>query len=130
MCVSFVSRLCVPSVVRRRCVQLEKDGFPRLSRTAEQLESITRDIVRKVPRVDRAAEENAATRLLSREGFDEDVLARGVRDVELRLTFEDVFPLDRSSVDSYLKSVHETLLLVCIHCTPSANPQCPVFFVM
>ena len=92
--------------------QLENDGFPRLARTAEQLESITRNIVRKAPRVDRTAEENAATRLLSREGFDEEVLAKGVRDVELRLTFEDVFPLDRSSVDNYLKSVHETLMLV------------------
>ena len=83
--------------------------------------------MRKVPRVDRATEENAATRLLSREGFDEDVLARGVRDVELRLTFEDVFPLDRSSVDSYLKSVHETLLLVRIQSTPLATLNVPVF---
>eukprot|EP00899_Mesostigma_viride_P012822 jgi/Mesvir1/21540/Mv03981-RA.2 len=93
---------------------VDSAGYPRVERNLYQLEQLSRQLKAKAPRLDTAAEANAAARLLARQGHDVDQLGRDLRSFELKTMFEDVFPVEASTVEDYLRQVHEMSLLTSI----------------
>ncbi|PNX98943.1 nuclear pore complex protein, partial [Trifolium pratense] len=49
--------------------------------------------------------------LLAREGINAEQLARDLKSFELKTTFEDVFPVEATSVEEYLQQVHEMAMV-------------------
>eukprot|EP00850_Spirogloea_muscicola_P002047 SM000007S21007 [mRNA] locus=s7:1295404:1300157:- [translate_table: standard] len=52
--------------------------------------------------------------LLAREGIDADQLTHDLHSFELKTTFEDVFPVEATSVVEYLQQIHEMAILSAI----------------
>ena len=80
-----------------------------LQRSVEQVELLSSQLRQRLSSAQRRAAtdrggggveaaNNAATRLLAREGVDADRLSRDVHSLELKATFEDVFPLHSQQV--------------------------------
>mmetsp|Transcript_43856 Transcript_43856/g.139751 ORF Transcript_43856/g.139751 Transcript_43856/m.139751 type:complete len:880 (+) Transcript_43856:120-2759(+) len=96
--------------------EVDASGFsiPRVERNVEQLAEAARQLKAKTPRMDAPSDTNAATRLLAREGFNEDRLRRDLRQFELKTTYDDVLPVEATTVDEYLRQVHEMSILSAI----------------
>ena len=54
-------------------------------------------------RVEAPSQAIASTRLLAHDGLNTEQLARGIKSFELKTTFEDVFPIEATSVKEYLQ---------------------------
>mmetsp|Transcript_31486 Transcript_31486/g.59180 ORF Transcript_31486/g.59180 Transcript_31486/m.59180 type:complete len:867 (-) Transcript_31486:321-2921(-) len=89
-------------------------GFPTLHRNVEQLEEHSRQLQAKSSRMEASSESNAATRLLAQQGFNMDRLSRDMRTFEMQTTFDDVFPVEGTTVEEYLDQVHSMTLLSAI----------------
>eukprot|EP00850_Spirogloea_muscicola_P020312 SM000212S06905 [mRNA] locus=s212:235478:240905:+ [translate_table: standard] len=100
----FLSHKRRPVVLRRSIRQ----------RSLDQLENLSRQLKAKTTRRDTARETMAATRLLAREGIDADQLTHDLHSFELKTSFEDVFPVEATSVDEYLQQIHEMAILSAI----------------
>ncbi|KAG2371041.1 hypothetical protein LR48_Vigan05g218300 [Vigna angularis] len=85
--------------------------FPPLQRNLDQLESLSKKIKSKTVRTEAPSQSIAATRLLAREGINAEQLARDLKSFELKTTFEDVFPVEATSVEEYLQQVHEMAMV-------------------
>ena len=95
----------------------EIDEYPRLERSLAQIDALARSLAARVPGAGEAAGAAAAgvasgvaDRVLAREGFDSERLRRDVRGLELQTTFEDVFPVEHTSLEKYLESVHQSVV--------------------
>ncbi|KAK7335976.1 hypothetical protein VNO80_28150 [Phaseolus coccineus] len=85
--------------------------FPPLQRNLDQLESLSKKLKSKTVRTEAPSQSIAATRLLAREGINAEQLARDLKSFELKTTFEDVFPVEATSVEEYLQQVHEMAMV-------------------
>ncbi|EFJ19806.1 hypothetical protein SELMODRAFT_177656 [Selaginella moellendorffii] len=85
-----------------------------LCRSLDQLESLSRQLKARTNRYDATGQSIAATRLLAREGINADQLARELKAFELKTSFEDVFPVEATTVEEYLQQVHEMSMLTAI----------------
>ncbi|GBG69349.1 hypothetical protein CBR_g4043 [Chara braunii] len=88
--------------------------FPHIERSLDQLEAISRQLKARTTQIDSTAETTAATRLLAREGIDAERLTRDLRTFELKTTFEDICPVEASTVEEYLQQLHEMTMLSAI----------------
>eukprot|EP00850_Spirogloea_muscicola_P002963 SM000011S19141 [mRNA] locus=s11:1160349:1165866:+ [translate_table: standard] len=101
----------IPTHTSARAVVLRRSIHQR---SLDQLENLSRQLKAKTTRLDSARETMAATRLLAREGIDADQLTHDLHSFELKTTFEDVFPVEATSVDEYLQQIHEMAILSAI----------------
>ncbi|XP_004486689.1 nuclear pore complex protein NUP93A-like [Cicer arietinum] len=85
--------------------------FPPLQRNLDQLEALSKKLKSKTVRAEAPSQSIAATRLLAREGINAEQLARDLKSFELKTTFEDVFPVEATSVEEYLQQVHEMAMI-------------------
>ncbi|KAL2968045.1 hypothetical protein AAZX31_15G009900 [Glycine max] len=85
--------------------------FPPLQRNLDQLEALSKKLKSKTIRTEAPSQSIAATRLLAREGINAEQLARDLKSFELKTTFEDVFPVEATSVEEYLQQVHEMAMV-------------------
>ncbi|MED6143514.1 Nuclear pore complex protein nup93a, partial [Stylosanthes scabra] len=85
--------------------------FPPLQRNLDQLEALSKKLKSKTLRTEAPSQSIAATRLLAREGINAEQLARDLKSFELKTTFEDVFPVEATSVEEYLQQVHEMAMV-------------------
>ncbi|WJX74873.1 Nuclear pore complex protein nup93a [Trifolium repens] len=85
--------------------------FPPLQRNLDQLEALSKKLKSKTVRAEAPSQSIAATRLLAREGINAEQLARDLKSFELKTTFEDVFPVEATSVEEYLQQVHEMAMV-------------------
>ncbi|OIW09076.1 hypothetical protein TanjilG_16303 [Lupinus angustifolius] len=85
--------------------------FPPLQRNLDQLEALSKKLKSKTLRAEAPSQSIAATRLLAREGINAEQLARDLKSFELKTTFEDVFPVEATSVEEYLQQVHEMAMV-------------------
>lgn len=85
--------------------------FPPLQRNLDQLEALSKKLKAKTLRTEAPTQSIAATRLLAREGINAEQLARDLKSFELKTTFEDVFPAEATSVEEYLRQVHEMAMV-------------------
>ncbi|KAK7325223.1 hypothetical protein VNO77_29382 [Canavalia gladiata] len=85
--------------------------FPPLQRNLDQLEALSKKLKSKTVRTEAPSQSIAATRLLAREGINAEQLARDLKSFELKTTFEDVFPVEATSVEEYLQQVHEMAMV-------------------
>ncbi|KAL3698515.1 hypothetical protein R1sor_012591 [Riccia sorocarpa] len=85
--------------------------FPPIQRSLDQLETLSRQLKARTSRFEAPNEAIAATRLLAREGINADQLTRDLKSFELKTTFEDVFPVEATSVEEYLQQVHEMAMI-------------------
>ncbi|BBN03469.1 nuclear pore complex protein Nup93 [Marchantia polymorpha subsp. ruderalis] len=88
--------------------------FPPIQRSLDQLETLSRQLKARTSRFEAPNETIAATRLLAREGINADQLTRDLKSFELKTTFEDVFPVEATSVEEYLQQVHEMSMISAI----------------
>ncbi|XP_020224224.1 uncharacterized protein LOC109806261 [Cajanus cajan] len=82
--------------------------FPPLQRNLDQLEALSKKLKSKTVRTEARWQSIAATRLLAREGINAEQLARDLKSFELKTAFEDVFPVEATSVEEYLQQVSTT----------------------
>ncbi|GMI65874.1 hypothetical protein like AT2G41620 [Hibiscus trionum] len=85
--------------------------FPPLQRNLDQLEALSKKLKAKTLRTEAPSQSIAATRLLAREGINAEQLTRDLQSFELKTTFEDVFPVEATSVEEYLQQVHEMAMV-------------------
>lgn len=85
--------------------------FPPIQRRLDQLEALSTKLKARTSRHEAPSQAIAATRLLAREGINADQLTQDLRSFELRTSFEDVFPVEATSVEEYLQQVHEMTML-------------------
>ncbi|XP_019457997.1 PREDICTED: nuclear pore complex protein NUP93A-like isoform X1 [Lupinus angustifolius] len=85
--------------------------FPPLQRNLDQLEALSKKLKSKTLRTEAPSQSIAATRLLAREGINAEQLAKDLKSFELKTTFEDVFPVEATSVEEYLQQVHEMAMV-------------------
>ncbi|XP_061354767.1 nuclear pore complex protein NUP93A-like isoform X1 [Gastrolobium bilobum] len=85
--------------------------FPPLQRNLDQLEALSKKLKSKTVRTEAPSQSIAATRLLAREGINAEQLARDLKSFELKTTFEDVFPVEATSVQEYLQQVHDMAMV-------------------
>ncbi|GJZ76888.1 nuclear pore complex protein NUP93A [Tanacetum coccineum] len=85
--------------------------FPPLLRNLDQLEALSKELKSKTLRTEAPSQSIGATRLLAREGINAEQLARDFKSLELKTTFEDVFPAEATSVEEYLQQVHEMAMV-------------------
>ncbi|XP_029128696.1 nuclear pore complex protein NUP93A isoform X1 [Cajanus cajan] len=85
--------------------------FPPLQRNLDQLEALSKKLKSKTVRTEAPSQSIAATRLLAREGINAEQLARDLKSFELKTAFEDVFPVEATSVEEYLQQVHEMAMV-------------------
>ncbi|XAR68488.1 hypothetical protein NMG60_11003624 [Bertholletia excelsa] len=88
--------------------------FPPLQRNLDQLEALSKKLKAKTLRAEAPTQSIAATRLLAREGINAEQLARDLKSFEIKTTFEDVFPVEATSVEEYLQQVHEMAVVSAI----------------
>ncbi|PKA58472.1 Uncharacterized protein AXF42_Ash013978 [Apostasia shenzhenica] len=88
--------------------------FPQLQRNLDQLESLSKKLKAKAVKSEIPSQSIAATRLLAREGINAEQLARDLKSFELKTTYEDVFPSEATTVEEYLKQVHEMAMVSAI----------------
>ncbi|KAG0576106.1 hypothetical protein KC19_5G056000 [Ceratodon purpureus] len=88
--------------------------LPPIQRSLEQLETLSRQLKARTSRYEAPNEAIAATRLLAREGISADQLTRDLKSFELKTSFEDVFPVEATSVEEYLQQVHEMAMVSAI----------------
>ncbi|KAK2406591.1 nuclear pore complex protein NUP93A [Trifolium repens] len=79
--------------------------FPPLQRNLDQLEALSKKLKSKTVRAEAPSQSISATRLLAREGINAEQLARDLKSFELKTTFEDVFPVEATSVEEYLQQM-------------------------
>ncbi|TYG84823.1 hypothetical protein ES288_A13G002300v1 [Gossypium darwinii] len=87
--------------------------FPPLQRNLDQLEALSKKLKAKTLRTEAPSQSIAATRLLAREGINAEQLTHDLKSFELKIsiifhifiytTFEDVFPVEATSVEEYLQ---------------------------
>lgn len=88
--------------------------FPPIQRSLDQLEALSRKLKARTSRIEAPSQAIAATRLLAREGINADQLTRDLKSFELKTSFEDVFPVEATTVEEYLQQVHEMTMLSAI----------------
>lgn len=88
--------------------------FPPIQRSLDQLEALSRKLKARTSRLEVPSQAIAATRLLAREGINADQLTRDLKSFELKTSFEDVFPVEATTVEEYLQQVHEMTMLSAI----------------
>eukprot|EP00249_Psilotum_nudum_P024016 c29060_g1_i1 orf=572-3217(-) len=88
--------------------------FPPIQRSLDQLEALSKKLKAKTSRLEAPSQAIAATRLLAREGINAEQLTRDLRSFELKTSFEDVFPVEATTVEEYLQQVHEMIMLSAI----------------
>ncbi|ERN00292.1 hypothetical protein AMTR_s00107p00047780 [Amborella trichopoda] len=86
-------------------------NFPPLQRNLDQLEALSKKLKEKTSRIEAPNQSIAAIRLLAREGINAEQLARDLKSFELKTTFEDIFPVEATSVEEYLQQVHEMAMV-------------------
>ncbi|CAL5221540.1 g3750 [Coccomyxa viridis] len=92
----------------------DNKGIPQVQRDLHQVEQLSRNLRAKTARLDAGAETIAATRLLAHEGLNTRKLTRALQTFELRPTYEDVMPVESSSVQEYLDQMHEYTTIAAI----------------
>ncbi|KAI4319612.1 hypothetical protein MLD38_033192 [Melastoma candidum] len=95
--------------------------FPPLQRNLDQLETLSKKLKAKTQRAEAPSQSIAATRLLAREGINAEQLARDLKSFELKTTFEDVFPVEATSLEEYLQQVHEMTMISAIQAAQKDN---------
>ncbi|KAI5059118.1 hypothetical protein GOP47_0025437 [Adiantum capillus-veneris] len=88
--------------------------FPPIQRSLDQLEALSKKLKARTSRLEAPSQAIAATRLLAREGINADQLTRDLKSFELKTSFEDVFPVEATTVEEYLQQVHEMTMLSAI----------------
>ncbi|KAH7429846.1 hypothetical protein KP509_09G068400 [Ceratopteris richardii] len=88
--------------------------FPPIQRSLDQLEVLSKKLKARTSRLEAPSQSIAATRLLAREGINADQLTRDLKSFELKTSFEDVFPVEATTVEEYLQQVHEMTMLSAI----------------
>lgn len=88
--------------------------FPPIQRSLDQLEALSKKLKARTSRLEAPSQAIAATRLLAREGINADQLTRDLKSFELKTSFEDVFPVEATTVEEYLQQVHEMTILSAI----------------
>ncbi|MCO5566899.1 hypothetical protein L7F22_020582 [Adiantum nelumboides] len=88
--------------------------FPPIQRSLDQLEVLSKKLKARTSRLEAPSQAIAATRLLAREGINADQLTRDLKSFELKTSFEDVFPVEATTVEEYLQQVHEMTMLSAI----------------
>ncbi|VFQ71729.1 unnamed protein product [Cuscuta campestris] len=85
--------------------------FPPLQRNLDQVEALSKKLKAKTLRGETPYQSLAATRLLAREGINAEQLANDLKSFELKTTFEDVFPIEATTVEEYLQQIHEMAMV-------------------
>ncbi|RAL51868.1 hypothetical protein DM860_010586 [Cuscuta australis] len=90
--------------------------FPPLQRNLDQVEALSKKLKAKTLRGETPYQSLAATRLLAREGINAEQLANDLKSFELKAcpsntTFEDVFPIEATTVEEYLQQIHEMAMV-------------------
>lgn len=85
--------------------------FPPLQRNLDQVEALSKKLKAKTLRGETPYQSIAATRLLAREGINAEQLANDLKSFELKTTFEDVFPIEATTVEEYLQQIHEMAMV-------------------
>ncbi|KAI8465435.1 MAG: Nup93/Nic96-domain-containing protein [Monoraphidium minutum] len=95
-------------------VQLDHHGYPVVQRDLQGLLQSSQTARARTSRVRSAADQAAASRLLSNQGFDAGRLQQDVAMLELAPTVADVFAGDGATVDEYLAQIQEMSILTAI----------------
>lgn len=84
------------------------DSFPRVQRSAEQLEHLAKQLTSR-PGASPEAERTAAEKFLASGGVDESRLRRDAASLQLRPSLEDVFPAEAPLAEA-LDNLHESII--------------------
>lgn len=95
-------------------VAQNQNNFPRVSKDLLQLQQYAESLRARTNRFKSLQNQTAATRLLAQQGFDSSRLTQDISGLELQPNVEDVFDLEPTSVEEYLKQVEESTVLSAI----------------
>ncbi|KAK9915316.1 hypothetical protein WJX75_007541 [Coccomyxa subellipsoidea] len=92
----------------------DSQGIPQIERDLLQVEQLSQKLKARTARIDSGSQTLAATRLLAQEGLNSRKLTRALQTFELRPTYEDVLPVESTSVEEYLEQMHELTTITAI----------------